>query len=62
MAEYVVCQKKRNSPRLSIQICMEKCPDKDACDQYQARLKKDIVQPEPSLFQESRRNTAQSTV
>lgn len=59
MADYIVCQKKRNSPRLSIRICMEKCPDKDNCTEYQAALKH-IAQTDAPVYRESR-NPALST-
>ena len=34
MSYYIVCQKKRNNPRVDIRICEEKCPLKDDCKQY----------------------------
>ncbi len=34
MNNYVVCQKKRNSPRLNVRICQEKCPLKHECKEY----------------------------
>lgn len=34
MAEYIVCTRKRNSPRLNVRICKEKCPYKDDCKEY----------------------------
>lgn len=36
MADYIVCRKKRNSPRLNVRICQEKCPHKNECKEYQA--------------------------
>ena len=36
MADYIVCRKKRNSPRLNVRICQEKCPFKHECKEYQA--------------------------
>jgi hypothetical protein len=39
MAEYIVCHSKRNSPRLNVRICQEKCPLKDECKEYMAYLK-----------------------
>ncbi len=44
MSEYIVCLRKRNSPRLSIRICQEKCPFKDNCKEYLA-YQKMSVQP-----------------
>jgi hypothetical protein len=59
MADYIVCQKKRNSPRLSIRICLEKCPDKDKCTEYQANLKH-VAHNEAPVYQD-KRNPALST-
>ena len=34
MPNYIVCQKKRNNPRMDIRICEKKCDQKDNCDEY----------------------------
>ena len=34
MSYYIVCQKKRNNPRVDIRMCEKKCPSKDDCQQY----------------------------
>ena len=34
MSHYIVCQKKRNNPRVDIRICERKCPLKDDCKEY----------------------------
>jgi hypothetical protein len=34
MSHYVVCQKKRNNPRIDIRICQSKCNIKDECKEY----------------------------
>ncbi len=39
MADYIVCHNKRNSPRLNVRICQEKCPLKDECKEYLAYIK-----------------------
>jgi hypothetical protein len=39
MADYIVCHKKRNAPRLSIRICQKKCTSKNDCKHYLATLK-----------------------
>ena len=36
MAYYIVCQKKRNNPRMDIRICRKKCDIKDDCAEYKA--------------------------
>ena len=61
MVDYIVCQKKRNSPRLSIRICIEKCPEKDDCAQFKAIYKNYRVQNESSHFPESHAGSALST-
>ena len=38
MADYIVCHKKRNSPRLNVRICQEKCLLKNECKEYAAYL------------------------
>jgi len=39
MADYIVCHNKRNSPRLNVRICLEKCPLRHECKEYKAYLK-----------------------
>ena len=39
MVDYIVCHSKRNSPRLNVRICQEKCPLKDECKEYMAYQK-----------------------
>lgn len=34
MSSYIVCQKKRNNPRMDIRICQKKCDLKDDCQEY----------------------------
>jgi hypothetical protein len=34
MSNYIVCQKKRNNPRMDIRICEKKCDQKDSCAEY----------------------------
>ena len=36
MSEYIVCQKKRNNPRMNVRICRKKCELKDECPEYQS--------------------------
>ena len=36
MSEYIVCQKKRNNPRMNVRICQKKCELKDECPEYQS--------------------------
>ena len=35
-SHYIVCQKKRNNPRMDIRICQKKCTQKDDCKEYLA--------------------------
>jgi hypothetical protein len=44
MTDYVVCHRKRNSPRLSVRICKEKCPFKEECKEYLSCLKMSLQQ------------------
>ncbi len=39
MADYIVCQKKRNTPRLNVQICEQRCPLKSDCKEYLTYLR-----------------------
>ena len=34
MTDYIVCQKKRNNPRMNIRVCQHKCPDKETCEAF----------------------------
>jgi len=34
MSFYIVCQKKRNNPRMDVRICQKKCDLKDDCEDY----------------------------
>ena len=34
MSTYIVCQKKRNNPRMDIRICQKKCDLKGECEEY----------------------------
>jgi hypothetical protein len=34
MSTYIVCQKKRNNPRMDIRICQKKCELKGECEEY----------------------------
>ena len=36
MPDYIVCQKKRNNPRMDVRICERKCPQKGECKEYLA--------------------------
>lgn len=53
MADYIVCQRKRNSPRLNVRICQEKCPFKEDCKEYMTYLKMSVHQSKEALSRES---------
>ena len=36
MSHYIVCQRKRNTPRVDVRICETKCPFKEGCPEYMA--------------------------
>jgi len=44
MADYIVCHKKRNAPRINVRICQEKCPLKNECEGYSGYLKVSVIQ------------------
>ena len=50
MGDYIVCPNKRNTPRLDVRVCREKCVSKGDCDAYSAYLKICVKEQEiPSL-------------
>ena len=34
MSFYIVCQKKRNNPRMDVRICQKKCSLKNECKEF----------------------------
>jgi hypothetical protein len=42
MSFYIVCQKKRNNPRMDVRICEKKCDLKDACKEFVSFHKSEI--------------------
>ena len=44
MADYIVCHKKRNAPRINVRICQEKCPLRNDCKEYLGHLKVSVIQ------------------
>ena len=48
MSYYIVCQKKRNNPRMDIRICGKKCDIKDECAEYKSSSKI-VMQNSPAL-------------
>lgn len=42
MPEYIVCQKKRNNPRMDVRICRKKCEFKNECPEYQAFIEASV--------------------
>ncbi len=39
MSYYIVCQKKRNNPRMDIRVCSKKCEIREACAEYKSSSK-----------------------
>lgn len=39
MSHYIVCQKKRNNPRMDVRICAKKCELKNECAGYKTYVK-----------------------
>jgi hypothetical protein len=48
MSYYIVCQKKRNNPRMDIRICDKKCDMKNECGEYKSSCK-DLIRENSSL-------------
>jgi len=42
MSFYIVCQKKRNNPRMDVRICEKKCNLKDGCREFVSFNKSEI--------------------
>ncbi|MBN2419763.1 MAG: hypothetical protein JXL81_10290 [Deltaproteobacteria bacterium] len=55
MSFYIVCQKKRNNPRMDIRICSKKCDMKDECAEYKA-FSKSLMQNESVIQVNSMEN------
>ena len=53
MTKYIVSHKKRNSPRLNVRICQEKCPLKDDCKEYLAYQKMSVQAGQVPVSQDS---------
>lgn len=49
MSFYIVCQKKRNNPRMDIRVCSKKCDIRDECAEYKDSSK--ILLPNDSTAQ-----------
>ena len=49
MSNYIVCQKKRNNPRMDIRICRKKCDIKDECAEYKSSI--DIMSKNEAALQ-----------
>jgi hypothetical protein len=55
MPDYIVCQKKRNNPRMDIRICESRCLQKEECKEYLAHHRVAPQTAQPSLQPESGR-------
>jgi len=49
MSDYIVCQKKRNNPRMDVRICERRCPQKGECKEYLAHHRVAPQAAQPSL-------------
>ena len=54
MAEFIVCHKKRNTPRINVRICQAKCPQKNECKDFLSHMNgagsgKNTQKPEEGL-------------
>ena len=34
MIEYIICEKKKNSPRVKIDLCLASCDQKESCQKF----------------------------
>ena len=52
MSYYIVCHKKRNNPRVNIQICQKKCTEKEDCKEYisctRTAIQREDITPPPN--------------
>ncbi len=53
MPEYIVCQKKRNNPRMDVRICERRCPEKGECKEYLAHHRVALQAAPPSAQEEA---------
>jgi hypothetical protein len=57
MADYIVCHKKRNNPRMDVRICENRCSLKEECEEFLAHHEiappqKEIApKPDPSSIE-----------
>jgi hypothetical protein len=49
MPDYIVCQKKRNNPRMDVRICEHRCSEKGECKEYLAHNRVAPQGTQPSL-------------
>jgi hypothetical protein len=54
MTDYIVCQRKRNNPRMNIRVCQHKCPDKETCEAFVSRHGTGSEAKHPTLERKSR--------
>jgi hypothetical protein len=50
MADYVVCRKKRNNPRMDVRICEKRCSLKEECKEFLAL--REIAPPQKEIAPE----------
>jgi len=53
MPFYIVCQKKKNNPRMDVRICQKKCELKDDCKEYIAFHNIAVQKEDPPISAES---------
>lgn len=49
---YIVCQKKRNNPRMDIRVCQKTCDLKDNCEEFCAINESETMTREMSISPE----------
>jgi hypothetical protein len=44
---YILCQRKRNLPRIDVRICEQRCPEREVCKEFRAYQTSREPAPQP---------------
>ncbi|MBW1997206.1 MAG: hypothetical protein JRJ29_04490 [Deltaproteobacteria bacterium] len=61
MPYYIVCNRKRNNPRMDVRICKSKCPDKEQCKAFKVFTKILVPKETQALPQEHSPSAARAS-
>jgi len=55
LASYILCQRKRNLPRIDVRICEQRCPQRDVCKEFRSFVvsRDEAAAAEPLAAQET---------